>query len=173
MVIRKAGKEELDDVLSFYNSVIDGMQYAASKPGWKRGIYPDEQYLNEAIQRQELYVGVLKGAIAGAMVLNHESEKEYDRIKWKVNANSEEVTVIHTLGISTEHQRQGLAGEMVRFVFEQAAFRHQKAVRLDVLFDNISAQRFYLSLGFEYRGTVTLFYEDTGMAEFLLYEYVL
>ena len=49
----------------------------------------------------------------------------------------------------------------------------QKAIRLDVLAANVSAQRFYLSRGFEYCGTVKLFYEDTGLTEFLLYEYIL
>lgn len=149
------------------------MRDATSKPGWKKGIYPEEQYLQNAIEKQELYVGVLDGVFAGAMVVNHSSEEEYGKIKWKVEAEPEEVTVIHTLGVSAEHQRKGLARKMVRFVFELAAKNHQKAVRLDVLADNQSARQFYLSLGFEYRGTVTLFYKDTGLAEFLLYEFII
>ena len=95
------------------------------------------------------------------MVANHECADGYETIEWKTGAGPQEVTVIHALGVLPEHQGKGLAGEMV------------KAIRLDVLAANVSAQRFYLSRGFEYCGTVKLFYEDTGLTEFLLYEYIL
>ena len=41
--IRTAKEEEFENVVSFYDAVIDGMQNAESKPGWKKGIYPDEK----------------------------------------------------------------------------------------------------------------------------------
>ena len=34
--IRTAKEEEFEKVVSFYDAVIDGMQNAESKPGWKR-----------------------------------------------------------------------------------------------------------------------------------------
>lgn len=173
MLIRTAKKEELGKVVSLYYSMIDGMQNETYKPGWKKGIYPDEKFLGEAIEKQELYVGISDNEFVGAMVVNHEAADAYGAIEWKTAAKYGEVTVIHALGISPEHQRQGLAGEMVRDVIARAPENGQKAVRLDVLAGNISAQEFYLSLGFEYRGTVQLFYEDTGLTEFLLYEYVI
>lgn len=172
MLIRTAKKEELEKVVLLYNSIIDGMQNEKYKPGWKKGIYPDEKFVKEAIEKNELYVGILDGEFVGAMVVNHEVAGAYETVEWKAAAKPGEVTVIHALGISHRHQRQGLAGEMIRDAIARAAESGQKAVRLDVLSGNVSAQKFYLSLGFEYRGTVQLFYEDTGLTEFLLYEYV-
>ena len=61
--IRTAKEEEFENVVSFYDAVIDGMQNAKSKPGWKKGIYPDEKFLNGAIERQELLIGILDGVI--------------------------------------------------------------------------------------------------------------
>lgn len=55
------------------------------------------------------------------------------------------------------------------FVYEADG---QKAVRLDVLVGNIPAKRLYESCGFEYRDKVTLFYEDTGVTDFEIYEFV-
>lgn len=171
--IRTAKEEELEKVMSFYDAMIDGMQNAESKPGWKKGVYPEEKFLKGAIERQELLIGILDGVITGAMVVNHESADGYDTIEWKTAAEPQEVTVIHALGVLPEHQGKGLAGEMVNEVIRRAGAACQKALRLDVLAANVSAQKFYLSMGFEYRGTVKLFYEDTGLTEFLLYEYVL
>lgn len=173
MLIRAAAMEEWEKVVSLYNSMIDGMQNEKYKPGWKKGIYPDEKFVQEAIEKQELYVGISDGAFVGAMVVNHEAAGAYESVEWKAAANPGEVAVIHALGIVPERQRQGLAGEMVRDVIARARENGQKAVRLDVLAGNVSAQKFYLALGFEYRGTVQIYYEDTGLTEFLLYEYVL
>ena len=47
--IRTAKEEEFENVVSFYDAVIDGMQNAESKPGWKKGIYPDEKFLREPL----------------------------------------------------------------------------------------------------------------------------
>lgn len=48
-----------------------------------------------------------------------------------------------------------------------------KAIRLDVLGGNIPASKLYESMGFKYIETLKLFYEDTGLTDFLLYELVL
>ena len=81
--IRTAKEEEFEKVVSFYDAVIDGMQNAESKPGWKKGIYPDEKFLKGAIERQELLIGILDGVITGAMVANHECADGYETIEWK------------------------------------------------------------------------------------------
>lgn len=51
---------------------------------------------------------------------------------------------------------------MIRKVIEIAEKTGQKAVRLDVLNGNISAERLRLGHGFQYVDTLQMFYEDTG-----------
>lgn len=48
-----------------------------------------------------------------------------------------------------------------------------KAIRLDVLGSNIPAQKLYTNMGFQYIDTIKLFYEDTGLTDYLLYEYAI
>ena len=48
-----------------------------------------------------------------------------------------------------------------------------QALRLDVLGTNLPAQKLYTAMGFQYRTTLKLFYEDTGTTDYLLYELVL
>lgn len=53
----------------------------------------------------------------------------------------------------------------------QARETGQKAIRLDVIEDNLPAEKLYRKLGFQYITSHRLFYEDTGWYEFHLYEY--
>ena len=46
-------------------------------------------------------------------------------------------------------------------------------MRLVVLDGNPAAVRLYQKSGFSYAGDMQIFYEDTGLADFHLYEYVL
>ena len=44
---------------------------------------------------------------------------------------------------------------------------------LDVLGGNVPAERLYTGQGFARRGTVRMFYDDTGWTDYGLYEYLL
>lgn len=46
-------------------------------------------------------------------------------------------------------------------------------MRLDILGGNTAAERLYRSMGFRFVAAKDMFYEDTGRAEFLMYELML
>ena len=48
-----------------------------------------------------------------------------------------------------------------------------KGLRLDVLKGNDTASRLYVRCGFKYVCSVQMYYENTGNAEFGIYEYVI
>ena len=48
-----------------------------------------------------------------------------------------------------------------------------RAVRLDVLESNKPAENLYLGCGFEYRGTSRMYYENTGLKNFKMFEKIL
>ena len=56
-------------------------------------------------------------------------------------------------------------------MIEYAETLELKAIRLDVLWNNESAKQLYLTKGFDHIGTIELFYEDTGLTDYDLYEY--
>ena len=173
MEIRQALTGEFDEVRTFYHTLIDGMRDAEYKPGWKKGIYPSDGELREALEAGWLYTGREDGGIAAAMIVNDRSNDGYRQAQWPTPAGDGEVTMIHTLGVMPHRGGRGLGKEMVRYAIGLARRQEKKAVRLDVLKGNLPAERLYTGMGFQYVQMVSMFYEDTGWTDFLLYEYPL
>ena len=62
---------------------------------------------------------------------------------------------------------------MVSFLIDKARRENQKAIRLDILLGNAPAYKLYEAMGFVFIDRIELFYEDTGLVAFDLYEYVI
>lgn len=170
-MIRQAKPDEFLRIQSFYWQMIDDMQSCEIKPGWQKGVYPADDAIKAGLANGEMFLYEENGVILAAMRVNHSVTDGYDRVKWSVDALPGEVTVIHMLGVDVGMQGKGIAKEMVRFVIDKARSEGQKCLRLDVLGGNTPAFRLYESVGFVPVGTVQLFYEDTGLTDYVLYEY--
>ena len=173
MEIRKARRDEYKKVREFYDRIIELMEFETYSPGWKKGIYPEDDALKKAIDKQEMFVDILNNEIIAAMVINHECNESYQKIQWKNNYQTDEVMVIHILGVLPTHGNQGLGKDLVRQAIHYAKSHQQKAVRLDVLEGNIPAEKLYTSMGFQYYETISMYYEDTGWTNYEIYEYEL
>lgn len=171
--IVKASKSDFDAVQNFYYTIIDEMRDSEFRPLWEKGVYPADEDLRDALDHGELYVHMTDGEITGAMRVNHSAADGYNTVHWEVDAAPGEVTVIHMLGVSCKLQGTGVSGKMVDFVINKARTEGQKAVRLDVLKGNLPALRLYEKAGFKFIEEIQLFYDDTGLTEFEVYEYAL
>jgi len=173
VTIRLADIDEYSEVEKFYSNLIDSMKGSEFCPEWEMGIYPTKLQLEKAIIDKTLYLAHIEGEPVGAMILNHDCESEYESVSWQINAERDEVMIIHLLGVSPAHQGRGVARQMVNGVIDICAKSSKKAIRLDVLKKNIPAAKLYESAGFKYIDSVKIFYEDTGLTDFLLYELVI
>lgn len=169
--IRKAQSTELEMVIGFYYDLIDRIEGKEYHPKWIKGVHPSRPLLEQAIQNAQLYIGVCGQTIVSAMILNHDYASGYETVKWAVQAEDDEVSVIHVLGIHADYQGQGIAKKMIEYAFLICRENHQKALRLDVLDFNLPAQRLYTKMGFVHIDTLKMYYENTGLTDFLLYEY--
>lgn len=173
MKLEQATERDFMAVNQFYESLIEGMEGSDYRPTWKMGVYPTDEFLMGAIQKGEFYVVRIDGTIVGAMVLNHQASEGYQGVNWGVMAQREQVMVVHTLGVLPSCHKKGIGKFLVRQAIQIAAEEKQRAVRLDVLASNLPAQRLYEKMGFVYRQTVQLFYKNTGLTDFMLYEFVI
>lgn len=170
--IKKVAEKDFAKVKAFYHLLIDMMQGMEHTPRWEKGIYPSDEHLKRALENGEMWVYECENEIAAAMVINHHSNDGYKNVNWSIEAEDEEVLIIHILGVMPTFQGKGIAGAMVKKAIEIAEETGKKALRLDVLGCNIPAEKLYIKHGFRYVDTVKMFYEDTGWTDFKLFEYI-
>lgn len=173
MNIRKATPEEFSAVREFYHKMTDWLETAEYGPGWKKDIYPSPEDLMQALKNGELWVCDTDGGYIASMILNSSSQEEYSLVEWGVNACGNEVLLIHALGVAPEYHGKGVSKMMVEHAISLAKSEGKKAMRLDVLDGNLPAERLYPKFDFKLVATLEMFYEDTGLTLYKLYELAL
>ena len=171
MIFRKAEKEDFDKVRSLYWTLIDREQDDPSFPHWKKGIHPSDEMIRNSIGKEELYVLADGDEIAACVIANDEKVDGYADAPWQID--SDEVIVLHVLAVHPDYRGQGLARTLVENVIELERKAGKKALRLDVIENNMTAEKLYQKLGFQYIQTKTLYYDVVGIMTFKLYEMVL
>ena len=153
--IRKADPHELENIRTFYHQLTDACQRTHYDIGWKKDIYPSPELLKESLSAGELYIGLMNGRMGPAAL------------------PPASITLIHALGVHPEYAGQHIGRRMVEFAADKAKTAGQKALRLDVLKGNTPAEKLYTHFGFQSRGVVRMYYEDTGWTDYEVYEYLL
>ena len=171
MIFRKAEKEDFDKVRSLYWTLIDREQDDPSFPHWKKCIHPSDEMIRNSIDKEELYVLADGDTVAACVIANGEKVDGYSDVLWQID--SEEVIVLHVLAVHPDQRGKGLARRLVENVIEVERTAGKKAVRLDVIENNVAAEKLYQKLGFQYIQTKTLYYDVVGEMTFKLYELVL
>lgn len=170
MNLRLATTDEFDKVRSFYWNLIEQMRDQADSIGWKKGIYPTDDYLRESIRAGQLYVLDGPKGLLASVILNSSRNEGYEGAPWSIDCAPEEVLVPHALAVDPACQGAGIGKNVVSDMIELAQAAGKKAMRLDILGGNTAAERLYTSMGFQYVQAKEMFYEDTGWTEYVLYE---
>ena len=169
LLLRPARPEELEKVVDFYNYIIDAQEGQEYTPKWTRDVYPSLADMQSAVDAGHMHLGLLDGKTVCAEVITG-NDDIYERVDWHYDAKEEEVTVIHLLCVLPEYYGRGFAKEMIRYAVDLSRDIGRKVIRLDVIEGNKRAANLYLSEGFEYVGEYQVYYEDTGLADFWMYE---
>lgn len=171
MIFRKAERVDFFKIRSLYWNLIDQDQDDPSFPHWKKGIHPSDEMILDSIDKGDLYVLADGEKIAACVIANDEKVEGYADAPWQVD--SDDIIVLHVLAVHPEYRGKGLARRLVENVIEQERKAGKKALRLDVIENNTTAERLYQKLGFRYIQTKTLYYDVVGEMTFKLYELVL
>lgn len=168
-----ASKSDFEEIKAFYNHVIDCTEGMEKYARWKKGIHPTDSGICEYIENNAMYLLTENGEIAGAIAITMAQTQDYRPVSWKINAKDDEVSVIHILAVSPEFQRKGIGKRLIDEAVSLSKKQGKLSCRLDALSSNTPAQKMYEAKGFEYRGKQRWYAENTGWADFYLYEYVL
>lgn len=164
--IRKALISEAGEILSFYENIIFSLKNSEFNPKWNER-YPNIEFIKDSILKGEMYVYSQNG-LKACLVINNELGKEYNNVKWHVNANPDEIIVIHTFAVKS--MKKGIGKEILDYIMKEAIKNNKKTIRVDVIDGNAGAQKVFEKLGFEYVDSMKMFHEAVGMETFHIYE---
>ena len=148
ITFRKATHNDLPALTALYDHVFTAEEAGLTRVGWKRGIYPTERTLEEALARGDLFVGEAAGTLIGAAVFNKLQSDYYAPAPWQVDADADEVMVMHTFAIDPAFRRQGYGRAMLDFYERQARAAGCTVLRIDTNECNSGALALYDSTGF-------------------------
>lgn len=173
ITFRQAQVRETEDVVDLYYYVIDHKDDFESGVKWTKDVYPSRQDIGSAVADSRMHVGLNEeGRIVCAFVLSGDSPV-YGDIDWPTEAAPDEIAVIHLLTVHPDFLRRGLARRMVVHAEVLSRAAGKKVIRLDVLKENTPAEKLYLKCGFSFVAEKQIFYEDTGLTDFRMFEKVL
>lgn len=176
---RRAGPADVETVQAVYRQIIDHLAVTVDFPHWHTQNHPTPQQVERWVRAEDLYVAVTQGGdpakerVAGAVVLDHHAPEAYGAAQWAVEADLEEVLVVHVLGVAPDFLRRGVASFLVEASLDLARQQRCRAVRLDAYVENIPARELYTRHGFTDLGLHTVRYEGTDLSRFHLFERVL
>lgn len=170
MEIKKCNTSDIASVGRFYDDVVKFLCEHINYPKWVYKEYPSEKSAMEMTEKGHQFMCCDKDMIVGAFVLNDDPQGKYENAVWSMQLAEGEYMVCHSLASSPSMQGKGIGKEMVRFCIEYAIEHGYKAVRLDVVPDNIPARRLYESCGFKYVGDVDLERDIPEIPLFSMYE---
>ena len=171
--IRKAVEADLDGVGKLYEDVCDYLDAHGNYPGWIKGIYPVRRDAERGMMANALYVARIGERTVGAVILTHEPEDGYENGKWLTEDDYRRIYVVHTLAVHPDFLKCGIGTELLVFAERVAREEQCVSIRLDVVKDNIPAERLYQKCGYQWAGTVSLGYEAYGLPWYQLYEKLL
>ncbi|MCD8355534.1 MAG: GNAT family N-acetyltransferase [Clostridia bacterium] len=161
MMVRKAVLADLDGIEKNYVELLTHEKEHGAFTVWQLGVYPTRETAEKSLSNGSLYVIERENEICASMILNQVQPKEYNIIKWKCDANAEEVMVVHLLCVPPLQGGCGFGTEMIHFAIEKGKQLNCKAIRLDTGLQNKPAIALYTKLGFELAGTANMFIGGT------------
>lgn len=171
MKFQKAKIEDFKTIQNFYWTLIDELSDQNDKIGWKKGIYPSDDYIRDSLVSGELYILKDNENLCACVIVNSSCNEGYNGVLWSIDCNYSEVLIPHALAVNPKFQRKGIGKRAINEVLNLAKLNNKKAVRLDILGTNKVAESLYKSCGFKFVEEKNMFYEDTGWTKYKMFEY--
>lgn len=168
-----AHENDLKMLTAFYRHVAEDSVYMAQYGRWIYGLHPTEEMIMHYIETDCQYYLSDNGSIIASAALTMSQDNDYHPVEWGLSLQDDEVAVVHILCVDPDLQNKGVAKSFMKSLIDISKANNKRAVRLDALCCNLPANRLYESLGFVRRGIQNWYADNTGYADFYLYEYII
>ena len=152
MIIRKANKSDLGNIMLMYKSCVKGM-LSNYIDQWD-DTYPNADIISQDLEAMTYYVAEIEGIIIGGINIDQNQDKTYLEIDWEDKSNS--FLVVHRLGVKEEFWNKKIGKDLMLFTEKLVKERGLKSIRLDTYSGNPKAMEFYRRLGYRRLGPVNL-----------------
>ena len=166
MIIRKANKSDIGNIMLMYKSCVKGM-IANGIDQWDEA-YPNTQVIKEDLTAQTYFIAIEKGTIIGGIAIDRNQDKTYLPIKWKDTSDS--FLVVHRLAVKAEFWKNGIGKSLMLFAESLVTERSLQSIRLDTYSGNPTPMNFYLRLGYTKLGHI---YLKEGRNEYYCFEKII
>ena len=152
MIIRKANKEDLENIMKMYKSCVTGMLENGIDQ-WD-DTYPNTEIISEDLNVGTYYVSEMDGAIIGGINIDKNQDDTYLALDWEDKSDS--FLVVHRLGVKEEFWNKKIGKDLMLFTEKLVIEKGLKSIRLDTYSGNPKAMDFYRRLGYTELGTIDL-----------------
>jgi len=152
MIIRKAIKSDLDNIMLMYKSCVKGM-LANDIDQWDE-TYPNAGVIIEDLIAQTYFAAIENNIIIGGINIDQNQDKTYLDIDWEDKSNS--FLVVHRLGVKEEFWEKKIGKELMVFAENLVIEKGLRSIRLDTYSGNPKAMEFYRRLGYRELGSINL-----------------
>jgi ribosomal protein S18 acetylase RimI-like enzyme len=152
MIIRKANKEDLENIMKMYKSCVTGMLENGIDQ-WD-DTYPNTEIISEDLNVGTYYVSEMDGTIIGGINIDKNQDDTYLALDWEDKSDS--FLVVHRLGVKEEFWNKKIGKDLMLFTEKLVIEKGLKSIRLDTYSGNPKAMEFYRRLGYTELGTIDL-----------------
>ncbi len=170
ITIRKAVKADLDGIAEIYEHIHTEEESGRACIGWIRGVYPERQTAEAALDRRDLFVEELDGRLAGTAILNQIQVDTYRDAPWQYDVPDDQIMVMHTLVIDPYAPKCGLGRAFAAYYENYALENGCPYLRIDTNAKNTNARRFYKKLDYREIGILPCTFNGIKGVDLVLLE---
>lgn len=162
----KVFQAKIEDTEAVLQLLVQTAQWLKSKGStqWSGLLEGDDSHQTpEAIKRGEVYI-FMQGNLLAGMVMLKEHGSAWDHELWG-DEDYERAVYLHRLNINREIAGKHLGEAIVNWSSSGIHFDGKDRIRLDCIANNEKLNAFYLSSGYEYKGSAS-----NALGTFNLYE---
>ena len=152
MIIRKANKTDLENIMKMYKSCVKGMLENGIDQ-WD-DTYPNTEIISEDLNVGTYYVAEIDETIIGGVNIDRNQDDTYLTLDWEDKSDS--FLVVHRLGVKEELWNKKIGKDLMLFTENLVIEKGLKSIRLDTYSGNPKAMEFYRKLGYSELGTIDL-----------------
>ena len=152
MIIRKANKTDLENIMLMYKSCVAGMVENGIDQ-WDE-TYPNTEIISEDLNVGTYYVSEMDGTIIAGINIDKNQDDTYLALDWEDKSDS--FLVVHRLGVKEEFWNKKIGKDLMLFTEKLVIEKGLKSIRLDTYSGNPKAMEFYRRLGYTELGTIDL-----------------